>query len=177
MGRITFAQVNNLPDALDSNAYEMLFGTIPGYGLTSDLTVKCQTVSIPGFSNEAWETNLHGYVVKNRGRKMFARTLSATFTEHADGSTLKAFKVWDEYIAGSKSGNSQGFKKGPDGYSVQSALRVYNTIGALANEVEFVNMFLQEISDVNLDSSSSQQMLVSATFSFDQIMWGGIPLL
>ena len=173
MGRITFQQINNLPDTLDSNAFELLLGVLPGSGNSLPLTLKCQTVSIPGFSNEAFESNLHGYVKKFRGRKMFSRTLSVTYLEVSDGSTYKALKSWDEYIAGSRSGNSGGFQID---YSVQSSLVIYNTIGNVASRINFVNMFLQEVSDIQLDGNSSQPMQVSATLSFDQIEVDGIIL-
>ena len=174
MARIGWNQVNNLPDTLDTSAFELLLGTIPGSGSSQQLTLKCQQASIPGFSNEAWESNLHGYVKKFRGRKMFSRTLSVTYLETVDGATYKQLNAWDEYIAGSRSGNSQAFQRG---YSVQSRLIVYNTIGAVANSINFDNMFLQEVSDIQLDGTSSQAALVQVTLSFDQIRVGGIPLL
>lgn len=173
MPRIGWNQVNNLPDTLDTSAFELLLGTLPGSGSSRDLTLKCQQANIPGFSNEAWESPLHGYVKKFRGRKMFSRSLSVTFIETAGGETYKQLKNWDEYIVGSRSGNSQGFQRQ---YSVNSRLVIYNTIGAVANAIDFENMFLQEVSDIALDGTSSQAALVQVTLSFDMIYVDGIPL-
>ena len=174
MARIGWNQVNNLPDTLDTSAFKLLLGTIPNSGSSQQLTLKCQQASIPGFSNEAWESNLHGYVKKFRGRKMFTRTLSVTYIETVDGATYRQLKAWDEFIAGSRSGNSQGFQRE---YSVQSELVVYNTIGAIAKRINFDNMFIQELSDIQLDGTSSQSALVQVTLSFDMIRVAGIPLL
>lgn len=174
MARISWNQVNNLPDTLDTSAFELLLGNIPGSGSSQALTLKCQQASIPGFSNEAWESNIHGYVRKFRGRKMYTRTLSVTYLETVDGATYKQLKAWDEFIVGTRSGNSQDFQHG---YSVQSQLVVYNTIGAIANRINFDNMFLQELSDIQLDGTSSQPALVQVTLSFDQIRVNGVPLL
>ena len=174
MARISWNQFNNLPDTMSTEAFELLLGNIPGSGSSLDLTLKCQQASLPGFSNEAFEVALHGFVKKFRGRKMFTRTLSVTFTEVADGSTYLGLKRWDEFIAGTRSGNSQGFQRD---YSVNAVLVVYNTIGAVALRLKFINMFLQELSDVALDGSSSQAMLVQATLSFDNIEVDGVPLL
>jgi len=174
MGRITYNQVNNLPDTMDTTAFELMFGQVPGVGDTRDLTIKCQTAAMPGFSNEAWESNLHGYVRRFRGRKTFSRQLAVTFIETVDGSTYRKLKMWDEFIAGTNSGNSRGYQRE---YSVISELAVYTTTGDLANRLKFINMFVQEVSDVTLDGTSSQPMLVQATFSYDNIEVDGIPLL
>jgi hypothetical protein len=174
MGRISYTQVNNLPDTMDTTAFELLFGQVPGAGDTRDLTIKCQTAVIPGFSNEAWESNLHGYVRRFRGRKTFSRQLSVTFIETADGGTYRKLKQWDEYIAGTRTGNSQGYQRD---YSVIAELNVYTTTGDIANTVKFINLFVQEVSDVTLDGNSSQAMTVSVVFSFDNIEVGGVPLL
>lgn len=174
MSRISFTQINSLPDILDASAFELVMGNIPLAGGTQDLTLKCQQVSIPGYSNEAFEALLHGHVLKFRGRKMYPRTLSVTFLEDSTFATWNKLKLWDEFIAGTDSGNSQAFK---EIYTINPSLVIYNTIGAVASTIKFENFFIQEVSDVQLDGTSSQALNVQAMFSYDRIIPNGIPVL
>jgi hypothetical protein len=174
MGRITFNQVNSLPDAIDTSAFELLLGNLPNAGSSFDLTLSCLTASIPGFQNEVWENNLHGHVTKFRGRKMYTRTLAVTYREVADLRNYIALKAWDEYIVGTESGSSSGYK---NQYSIDATLLVYDVTGSVAGTFKMENFFPQEVGDVQLDGQSSQGMELSATFSFDRMLVGGIPVL
>ena len=174
MARIAFAQVNAISDPLDQTSFELLIGNVPIAGATLDLTVKCQTVSIPGMSTEAFETMLHGHVIKTRGRKMYPRTLSTTMIEDSTFATINKLRQWSEFIAGTETGNSQGFRLE---YAVDAQLIVYNTKGDPINRTVFENFFPQEISDVNLDGSSSAVVSVPVTWSYDRITSNGHPIM
>jgi len=78
-------------------------------------------------------------------------------------------KEWDEFIAGSESGNSQTYKQG---YVITAFLNVYDTTGAISGIIRFDNFFLQEISDIQMDGTSSGQVAVSVTFSYDRAVNG-----
>lgn len=174
MARINFTQLNNLPDILDQVAFELVMGNVPVAGSTFDLTLKCQQCSLAGFGNEAWEALLAGHTLKFRGRKTFPRTLSVTFLEDSTLATWNKLKRWDEYIAGSESGNSGGFKAQ---YSITASLLIYNTIGALIGTIGYENFFIQEVTDVQLDGTSSQGVPVNATFTYDRLIPSGAPNL
>lgn len=167
MSRISFAQVNAIADPLDQSAFELLIGNVPIAGATLDLTVKCQTVSIPGMSTEVFETMLHGHVIKVRGRKVYPRTLTTTMIEDSQFATHNKLRQWSEFIAGTESGNSQGFRSE---YAVDAQLIVYNTKGDPISRTIFENFFPQEISDTQLDGSSSAVVSVSTTWSYDRIL-------
>lgn len=169
MARISFQDINVLPDFLDQSEFELVLGVIPGAGDSRRLTLQCQQVSIPGAGNEAWEVLLHGLTFRQRGRKTFPRQLSVTFIEGADMVVYNILKNWDEYIAGSESGTSATYKQG---YVITAFLNVYDTTGALAGIIRFDNFFLQEISDIQLDGTSSGQTAVSVTFSYDRAVNG-----
>ena len=143
MGRITYNQINSLPDAIDSTAFELLLGNLPNAGNSLNLTLNCLTASIPGFSNEAWENNLHGHVQKFRGRKMFTRSLAVTFRERAGMPGYRALKAWDEFIVGTESGSSSGPK---NQYAISPELVVYDGEGIVANRIQFEGFFIQELS-------------------------------
>lgn len=174
MSRITFAQVNALPDILDQTAFELVLGNLPLAGQASDLTIKCQNVAMPGVSSEFWEAALHGHVKKFRGRKMYPRTVTAAFYEDSTFGTINKLRQWNEFIAGSESGNSQGFS---GDYTIEAELLVYNTVGQVINRTVFENFAVQEIPDVQFDGSSSQGVSVSVTFTYDRIRSNGHPTL
>lgn len=174
MSRISFEQVNSIPDVLDQSAFELVLGSIPIAGGSQDLTIKCQNVSIPGFSNEAFEAMMHGHVKRFRGRKMYPRQLSATFYEDSRFLTHTKLRQWHEFIAGSESNNSQGFQ---DEYSVVAELRVYNTVGDLISTNRIEGFFPQDVPDVQLDGSASQGVSVAVTFSYDRFLSDSVGLL
>lgn len=174
MARISFEQVNAIPDILDQTGFELVMGSIPISGGTEDLTIKCQNVSIPGMSTEAWEAMMHGHVKRFRGRKVYPRQLSATFYEDSLFRTHAKLRAWLEFIAGSESGNSQGFQ---EEYSVTAELRVYNTVGDLIVVDRMEHFYPQDLQDVQLDGSSSQGVSVSCTFSYDRFLSNVTPIL
>lgn len=172
MGRVTYNQVNSVGDVLDQVAFEWLLGAIPGaLSNTGDLTLRCQNVQLPGFSNEAFEVALHGFTIKYRGRKNYERSLTATYIEKGDFSIYRNLKRWDEYIAGSNTGNSRGYKAE---YSILTALRVYDTVGAMVNEHRIEGTFIQDLQSVTLDGTSSAAVNISVTFSYDRFLVSGV---
>lgn len=174
MPRISFAQVNSIPDVLDQTAFELIMGNVPLAGGTEDLTIKCQNVSLPGVSTEAWEAMMHGHVKRFRGRKVYPRQLTAAFYEDSAMGTINKFAQWLEFIAGTESGNSQGFQ---EEYSVDAELRIYNTIGDVISVHTFEHFYPQDLPDVQMDGSSSQGVSVSVTFSYDRWIASGVPIL
>lgn len=174
MARISFAQVDALPDILNAEAFEFVLGNVPLAGSTTDLTIKCQNVSQPGMSTEAWEAAMAGHVKRYRGRKTYPRSVTASFWEDSTFATLNKLRRWMEYIAGSESGNSQGYQAD---YSVDALLIAYDTTGKAINRTVFENFFPQDIPDVQHDGGSSQGLSISVTFSYDRITSSGHPLL
>lgn len=167
MSRISFSEVAAVPDALDQVAFELLLGVVPLAGDSRHLTLKCQSVPIPGFSNERFTVNTHGHALNFRGRKMYPQTLAVQFYEDSNLDTLKALRIWHEYIAGTESNNSQDYR---DGYTITAGLNVYDTTGAVAGTHAFEHFFPQDISDANLSGESSASVPISATFSYDRFI-------
>lgn len=173
MARVSFTQLNNLSDTISAEAFELIIPNIPLGGSTQELTLRCQQAQVPGYSNEAFESLLHGHVLKFRGRKMYPRQLSVTYIE---GSFLESWTIlnnWHEFIAGTDSGNSGAYK---NTYSTTASLIIYNTTGAVANTLRMENFFIQEISDVTLDGSNSTPMLIPAMFSYDRLIANNTPV-
>ena len=167
--RISFQEIASLPDVADAVSFNILFGTIPGTGDTKHLSLKCQTISIPGFSNERITTTLHGHSVNFRGRKMYPQTLATQFVETSNLETIKAIRNWHEIIAGSNSNNSVGYKSD---YSIDVLLEVYDTTGRVADEHLIEAFFPNDVSDTALSGESSAAMTQSITFSYDRFLGG-----
>lgn len=174
MPRISYSQVNSLPDILDQTAFELVLGSMPLAGNGDQLTFKCQNVSIPGMSTEAFEAMLHGYVKRFRGRKVYPRQLTATFYEDSEFGTLNQFRAWSEAIVGSESGNSQGYQAD---YSINAYLFVYDTTGREIAVHTMEGFFPQDVPDVQMDGSASGAVSVPVTFSYDRFLPNGIPIL
>ena len=167
MARVSYSESAAIPDILDAVAFNLIFGTLPNTGNTEHLTVKCQSVSIPGFSNEKFDVTLHGNTHSFRGRKMYPKTLTCQFVEDSTFATQNALRAWHEYIAGTESNNSQGYKAD---YAVDASLVVYDTTGVVAATHKLTAVFPNDVSDVNLSGESSAAMIVSATFSYDRFI-------
>lgn len=174
MPRISYSQVNSLPDILDQTAFELVLGSIPLAGNADSLTLKCQNVSIPGMSTEAYEAMLHGYVKRFRGRKMYPRQLTAAFYEDMTFDTLNKFRAWSEAVVGTESGNSQGYQAD---YSINAYLFVYDTTGREIAVHTMERFYPQDVPDIQMDGSSSGPVSVSITFSYDRFLPNGIPIL
>ena len=173
MARVAWTEVDSLPDILSGENYMLVFGSVPIAGSTLDLSLKCQNVIQAGMSNEAFDVPLHGFVKRFRGRKMYPRQFQATFVEVSDFSTINKLRQWMEYVAGSESGTSGGYLAD---YSVTAVLYTYDTTGKEVNRTYYDQVFPQDIPDVTMDSTSSQPVVVSATFSYARIRGNGHPL-
>lgn len=163
--RINLDRLNALPDFLTGEAFELLLGNLPSAGDSTNLTLKVLNTNIPGFSNEPVEANVAGFVKKQRGRKMYPRTLQVTYLEDVQFDTLNKLRAWHEFIVGSQSGTSAAYKQG---YTINSDLVVYDTVGRESNRVTFWKMFLQEVGDVQVSGENSSLLQVTATFSYDE---------
>lgn len=170
--RITFNDINSLPDVMDASAFTLNLGLIPS-GSSRHLTIKCQSASRPGFSNERITATVHGHSLNWRGRKTYPQTLSVQYLETSDMRSHNALQQWMEFCAGSESGNSQSYKAL---YSVLGELIMFDTTGAVADRVRLENVFPQDVTDTALSGESSAAMQVSATFSFDRFSSIGVPL-
>lgn len=174
MARVTFEDVDTVPDILDQVNFALIFGALPGVGNSTDLTLKCSQTNEPGVGNDAYEATMHGFTLSYSGRKTWPRTLSVTFYEDQNFSTLTKLRTWMEYGRGSESNNSQGYKAD---YSVTAKLITYDSTGKAINSTLFINMFPQDLPDTTRDGTSSGAVTVQATFKYDRAEPSTIELL
>lgn len=166
--RINYTQetLGNLTDVLTNDAFVLQFARIPnGYGTPQDLRLRCKSVSLPDMSNEAIAVDLHSFQMNFRGRKRNGSgDVNVTFVEFKDAKVSTALRGWHEYVVGTQSGNSAGYKKD---YSTTCVLTVFDTVGAPALEFTIYNMFITMFPELQLDSSAQAAMEHSCTFKCD----------
>lgn len=171
--RVSFDRINSVFDGLDQQGHVFVLGTIPAFGNEGNLLLKCQQVQYPGYGNEAYDVASHGHVVRVRGRKTYPRSLSVTYFEDQQMRTNQTFKRWHEYIVGSNTGNSGGYKRQ---YSTRASLYTFDHVGKNISEVRFDGLFIQEIPDIQYDGTSSALIQVQCTFSYDRHTDSIIPI-
>lgn len=174
MPRVDIDRVRGLPDIISTAEFEFIIGSIPGGSTDRDMIVKCQQVSYPGMGQETFEVPLHGFVVNFRGRKTYPRTLSVTYAEDRTMDTTRNMESWLEFIVGTRSGTSAGYKRA---YAVDNAqLITYDNTGREIKRVVFFGLQPQDKPDVQYDGSNSQPYTVSVNFIYDHVEPGGIGL-
>ena len=68
--RIQRDEINSLPDALTTESFTLLFGSIPGESDTRRLTLQCQSVQEPEETNETI-TNMLAGIQKYKPRHLY----------------------------------------------------------------------------------------------------------
>lgn len=173
MARIAYTEVQALPDAADQVPFELLLGTLPGVSNSRQITVSCLNVQIAGSSSESYAVTLHGHTRNFRGRRMNSGSLAATFVEVSGHNIRKQLTSWLEFCAGYESGNSQGYIAD---YSVLATLVSYDTTGAVASRMQYEELFIQDIADLQHDGATSAALNLSATFKFSRAYPLEVPL-
>ena len=174
MERVSFNQVSSLPDALDASGFNLILGNIPLVGSSRQLSLACTSATISGIGNERFTVNVHGHTMQFRGRKTYPGTLAVTYYEVSNFQTHNALRQWHEFITGTNSNNSGGYK---NEYSITAALEVYDTTGTISETHTLEALFPQDISDSTLSGESSASMPVSVTFSYDRMIPSKVPVL
>lgn len=174
MPRVDIDRARGLPDILSTDNFEFILGTIPGGSTDRDMIVKCQQVAYPGMGQEAFEVPLHGHVMYFRGRKTFPRTLSVTYVEDRTMDTTRQIESWLEFIVGTRSGTSAGYKRA---YALDGAeLITYDNTGTEVKAAKFFGLQPQDKPDVQYDGSSTQLMAINVNFVYDYYEPSGISL-
>ena len=163
MSRSSLQNVLSLPDAAQTWNFDLFFPSIPGMANTMELTYKCQTSALPGFSLDPVQIDLHGVTKKEAGRAVYQHTFTANFLEVVDFSTRAAFRNWREMIRSWKMNTGSVVAA----YKVNGQAVMYDNTGAPTLVINIFGMWPEAVQDVSLESSSSTAMLLDITFSFD----------
>ncbi len=168
MGKPTLEQHDNMPDILGSSDFRFTFSRIPG-SLGIDLekfSLNCTQAVIPGITINKMEQRFAGGHKLNYGAtSTFSGMMAMNFLERVDSQTVLAMRAWLEFIRGTSSANSGGYKKD---YAVVGRLEIFDGPGNVAMEITCHNVFPQEFPEVQLDSTSeAQQIQYPISFNYD----------
>jgi len=165
MAAITLTQQESLPDALGNDRFEFLLGTIPGAGSNANMTLQVMNSSYPGFGNEVWDNAQNTHVRRFRGRRTYPRTITVVYGETVDMNATVNLRKWNEFIVGTVSGNSQGYRSQ---YSINADLIMYDVVGNEADDVTFWYFFVNDIPDIAVSGENGPSIhQITGTFAYD----------
>ena len=158
--------LGNLQDVMTTDAFIVQFAKMPSVsGTSTDLSLRCSQVSLPGMNNQKVTVDIHGFQMHFRGKKtQGGGDCQLTFTEFRKGKVLQTLSGWHEFVVGTATGNSKGYKSI---YSTTMTVTVFDVVGAAALQFKCFNVFPTQVPGVNLDSSNVTPMQLQATFSLD----------
>lgn len=164
MPRTSLSDVRSLPDPLMSYNWDLFVPVVPSGSDFRSLTIKCQSVNIPGVQTEDVPVTLHGATVKYAGREIFgSNQFTATFLETRDMTTRDVIRQWIEYQRNSAN-NSGEYKIN---YEATGLLALYDDKGNAIRTINIYGMFPQNLDEPTLDGSQSAPVLYTVTFNFD----------
>lgn len=168
MPSIKYNDLDTIKDPILNDKFEFVFPSIPGSFINAsmDLRIKCQSVSVPGFSTQPIEVQMFGHAAKFRGGAESSRQISATFIVDSSFDTYNAFREWFGYTIDSDTGDAKGDKKD---YSKRAILNIYDATGKLAIVFIFNNVFIETAEVGEVQSAGSDPMIMTMTFSYDYV--------
>lgn len=171
---ISLSDALAIPDILDAVRYTLYFGQIPGSGNTNHLTVKAFNASVPGESNESFDTFMGGHNRNFRGKRVFSNPLSVSFYEDSLSQTMTDLRTWHQNIAGTESGNSNGYLAD---YSVDAMLTVFDTAGRATATHIIHQAYLMDLNEIPLSAESSAAVQVTAQIKYSYMTSNTAPML
>ena len=162
----TTETLGNLTDVMTTDAFIVQFAKIPSLsGTSTDLALRCSSVSLPGISNQKVPVDIHGYQMYFRGKKTTGGgDITLTFTEFKDVKVGKTLMGWHEFVVGTSTGNSKGYKSV---YSTTMTVTAFDVTGKAALQYRCFNVFPTQVPGVTLDSTNVTPMQLQCTFSTD----------
>jgi hypothetical protein len=136
------------------------------------LLVRTRTATIPSRGNETIESFFFGQKQLFPGRPVFGNTMNITVEEASDQRILKCFHEWNSKICDMNPDSANAgvaavaVKRG--GYSIDAFLRTYSYDGTeLGKKIQFVNCWIGQIDDTQLDYSTSDSIKYNISLNFD----------
>lgn len=166
MTRTSLADVQSVADPAQTWNFDLFLPSIPGSSNTRNLTFKCMTTGLPGFSLDKVPVPLHGVEIQYAGRKVYSHQFNSQFMEASDWSTRDQFYNWSE-SARSWINNSGTMAAQ---YKVNGQIAVYNDLPQVSRTIKVLGMWPEVVGDVELDGSQSGLVTLQITWSFDLVI-------
>lgn len=176
--------IRNFADVQKNYQYEIVFRNAGGLiGWTDDdVTLRAQSFTIPSRGNEVIEVNYGAMKQHFAGKPTFTYTTDVTFVETESQGVARFLHAWQQKIFNLYEGHTNYARKRgsaggnitSDGYCDTVVIKAYRADGTEEdNKYFFVNAWLQNISDVNVDySQTSDAIKFTATLQFDFWTYG-----
>jgi hypothetical protein len=165
MPRIRLDDISNLKDPLNNDSFEFVIPFMPGSFTNSalDMRLKCQSVSIPGFSTQPIEVNLFGHMAKFRGDIVSSRQITVTFIEDSNFDSYRTLREWFKVMVNPPSGDGKLKKE----YARRAILNIFDATGKIAVAFIYTNVFIESVETGEMQGASSEPLIVNVTFSYD----------
>lgn len=163
MPRTSLQQVQSLPDPLQSYNWDLFIPGMPGTPDSRPFTYKAQSTSIPGIQTENVPVTLHGVELRYAGRTNYSHSLQVQLLETRDVGTRQMLMAWQR-LARDWVSNTGNYKSV---YSTTIHLVLYDDLPQQVRAIRLIGAWPETIDDSQIDSSSSQAVMTSVTFSYD----------
>jgi hypothetical protein len=164
MARTGLQDVSGIPDPALTWNFDLFLPAIPGSSNTSQLTYRCMSTGLPGSEMDRVDVQLHGIHLVRRGRRNWSHSFTSTFLEAVDWNTRNQFFNWME--SAQSWVNNTGSPSSV--YLVNGQIVVYTDAPAVAKTVQVMNMWPQQINDVELDGAQGgSHVSLQITWSYD----------
>lgn len=177
-------KIRNFADVQHNYLYEITFknaGALIGWG-EEDITLRARSFTIPSRGNEVIESNFGAMKQYFPGKPVFTGTTDVTFEETQSQGVARFIHAWQQKIFNLYDGHANySRKRGNSGGNIATdgicdlvvikAFRVDNT--EEENKYYFVNAWLQNVNDVNVDySQASDGVKFTITLQYDFWTYG-----
>lgn len=166
MARTSYQNILALRDAAQSWNFDLFFPTVPGAsGQSNGLTYKCKTSAIPSSKINPVAVELHGTKKQEAGNAAYDHTMTATFMETVDYSTMAAFRAWRNYTRSWRDNTGTNASE----YKVNLEIDLYDNAGNVTRTMVLVGAWPTDIAETSLSGAEANAVELSITFSFDYI--------
>ena len=163
---LAYSDFDQLPDCLAMDRFELLLSPSSGASNTNQtLAIRCTMVTIGSESTEVMPIPIQGMEFNFRGRRIYEKTLQATFVETTDGAIQNSLRAWTQNVCGAESGNGQRKKQ----YATQGTVNIFDQSGNTALLFLFDNIWPSDLQQVQLEGSQAQPYFQNSTFTYDRM--------
>ena len=173
-------KIRNFADVQRNYQYEIIFrnaaALIPGWD-EEDVTLRARSFTIPQRGNEVIESNFGAMKQYFTGKPTFSQTIDVSFEDTESQGVARFLHAWQQKIFNVNDGHANYSRKrgnsggniATDGICDLMIIKAYRVDGTeLDNKYFFINAFLQNVNEVNIDySQASDSVKFTATFQFD----------
>lgn len=162
MARTSLQDIQSTQDPLLAYNFDIILPPLPGGGSNRQLTIRCQSTTIPESQLEQTSVEAHGIKLNFAGRRTWTGTWSATFFETRTNSTRDAIVAWQE-LARSWIGNAGTYKSV---YSIPVEIVLYDDLPQVIRRIKMVGVFPTDTGAPSFDYTATV-VTYQVQFSFD----------